>query len=359
MASKSYNVGIIGYGASAKVFHIPLIEVVPELKFYAIVQRHPKPENDATKAHPGVKSFRAAEDMVKDNAVDIVVVTTTPASHFELTKLALENGKHVMVEKPFVPTSKEADDLIALAKKYGKLLTVYQNRRYDSDFRTIQDLLQNNTLGRIVEFESHFDRYKPSLAGSKAWKTRPEPGGGAVYDLGTHMIDQVVHVFGLPKRVTAFLGSQRIENPNNYDDTCTVLLHYDGMVATVKAAVVSAEEKQMRFWVRGEKGSYKKVLLAATFGELMSIRPGEPGFGMEPEEHQGTLTTVGSANEITAAPYPTIQPLPYSTIYSEFVNAITTGGPVPVRPEDARAVIRIIELAKQSSDEGRTMVVDA
>ncbi|KAL8948432.1 MAG: hypothetical protein Q9222_005384 [Ikaeria aurantiellina] len=335
MASKSYNVGIIGYGASAKVFHIPLIEVVPELNFYAIVQRHPAPDNDAIKAHPGVKGYRAAEDMVKDTTVDIVVVTTTPTTHFELTKLALENGKHVMVEKPFVPTSKEADELIVLAKKHQKLLTVYQ------------------------KFESHFDRYKPSLAGSKAWKTRPEPGGGAVYDLGAHMIDQVVHVFGLPRRVTAFLGSQRMDNPNGYDDSCMVLMHYDGMMAMVKAAVVSAEDKQMRFWVRGEKGSYKKFHEDCQEEHLTKgMKPGEPGFGMEPEKHQGTLTSVGSDNMITAAPYPTIQPLPYSTIYSQFVDAIVNKDTVPVRPEDARAVIRIIELAKQSSVEGRTLDVD-
>ena len=136
------------------------------------------------------------------------------------------------------------------------------DRRWDQDFLTIQTLLKNQTLGRIIDFESHFDRYKPSIAGSKPWKTRVEPGGGAIYDLGTHLIDQIVQLFGLPKKLTAFLGSQRLENdnPGSYDDACTVLMHYEGMMATVKVAVISPEVQQLRFWVRGEKGSYKKVI---------------------------------------------------------------------------------------------------
>ena len=183
----------------------------------------------------------------------------------------------MVVEKPFVPTSKEADELITIARARSRLLTVYQSwlsthlqfkyptnnrppdRRWDSDFLTLQDLIRNNAFGRIVEFESHFDRFKPSIAGSKPWKTRPEPGGGAIYDLGTHMIDQIVVLFGLPKRITAFLGSQRVDNSGGYEDSCMVLLHYDGMMAMVKVAVVSPEAAQLRFWVRGEKGSYKKV----------------------------------------------------------------------------------------------------
>ncbi|KAL8869846.1 MAG: hypothetical protein Q9174_003958, partial [Haloplaca sp. 1 TL-2023] len=127
MSNKTHNVGVIGYGMSAKVFHIPLIEVVPELRLHAIVQRNPTGGNDASKDHPDVKSYRTTEDMVRDSSVNMVVVTTTPPTHFELARLALENGKHVIVEKPFVPTFKEADELIELAKKTGKLLTVYQS----------------------------------------------------------------------------------------------------------------------------------------------------------------------------------------------------------------------------------------
>lgn len=183
------------------------------------------------------------------------------------------------MEKPFTPTSQEADKLMEIAKRNNRLLTVYQSRvnrlssccryityrscsldrRWDSDFLTLRHLIKHNTLGRIVEFETHFDRHRPELPPGGGWKTKSSPGGGTVYDLGTHLIDQVVLAFGLPKRITGFVGSQREDNPDGYEDACTVLLHYDGLLATVKAGVVSPEKSQLRYWVRGVKGSYKKV----------------------------------------------------------------------------------------------------
>ncbi|KAL8937305.1 MAG: hypothetical protein Q9216_004493 [Gyalolechia sp. 2 TL-2023] len=357
MAHKTYNVGIVGYGLSAKVFHIPLIEVVPELCLYAVVQRRPTPDNDVLRDHPGVKVYNAAEEMVKDGSIDIVVVTTPPATHFELAKLALENNKHVIVEKPFVPTTKEANDLIALAKKHQKLLTVYQNRRWDSDFLALKTLIKEanpTPLGRIVDFESHFDRYKPSPASSsttKAWKTRPEPGGGAIYDLGTHLIDQIVVLFGLPGKITAFLGSQRVGNTGGgYEDACTVLLHYDGgMMATVKVAVVSAEAAQLRFW-------YHEDCQEAHLTQGM--KPGDDGFGIEPDEWNGTLTTVDDGNLIPKS-YPTVRRATYKDFYTQFVQAVDGRGEVPVKPEDAASVIRLVELAKESSEQGRTLDVNS
>ncbi|KAL9578912.1 MAG: hypothetical protein Q9212_005416 [Teloschistes hypoglaucus] len=354
-----YNVGIVGYGSSAKVFHIPLINSVPELNFYAVVQRHPTSGNDASKDHPNVKKYAAAEQLVNDSAVHLVVVTTPPVTHFEHAKLALENGKHVVVEKPFVPTCQEADQLINLASKNERILTVYQNRRWDSDFRTLRSLLSNNALGRIADFESHFDRYKPSLAGAKAWKTKSEPGGGAIYDLGAHLIDQIYVLFGLPKRITAFLGSQRAENPGGYEDACTVLLHYDGgMTATIKVSVISPEAAQLRFWVRGEKGSYKKTHEDIQETHLTKrMGPGDQGFGVEPEAWHGTLTTVDDDGNLNTRPYPTIHAETYKTYYTQLAQAIAGKGEVPVKPVDAKEVIRLIELAKQSSDEGRTIEV--
>ena len=199
--------------------------------------------------------------MVQDSEVEVVVITTAPTSHFELGKLALEYGKHVVVEKPFTPFSKEASELIAIAKKHDRLLTVYQNRRWDTDFLTLSKLLGQRTLGRVVEFETHFDRHRPDAPNpASSWKAKFLPGGGAVYDLGTHLVDQAVLAFGLPDKITGFVGSQREHNPGEVEDSCTVLLQYDsGLLATVKVAVVSPEESQLRFWVRGDKGSYKKV----------------------------------------------------------------------------------------------------
>lgn len=250
------------YKANAHiVFHIPLITIVPEFNLYAIVQRKPKSNDDAQKDHPGIKSYRSTEEMVKDHDVEVVVVTTTPETHYELCKLALEHGKHVIVEKPFTPTSKEASQLIAIAEKHQRLLTVYQNRRWDTDFLTLSDLINKDTLGRIVEFETHFDRHRPEVPAGGGWKTKPLPGGGAIYDLGTHLIDQVYAIYGMPDTITGFVGSQRENGPEGVEDSCTVLLHYHakGLTATVKAGVVSPEVEQLRYWVRGTKRSYKKV----------------------------------------------------------------------------------------------------
>ena len=250
-----------------QVFHIPLIKVTPEFKLYAIVQRTPKSNDDAEKDHPGIKSYRSSEEMVADSEVEVVIVTTAPPSHFALGKLALEHGKHVIVEKPFTPSSREASELIAIASKHDRLLTVYQNRRWDSDFLTLSKLLEHKTLGRVVEFETHFDRHRPEAPDpGGSWKAKSSSGGGAVYDLGSHLIDQAVVAFGLPDRITGLVGSQREYNPGEVEDSCTVLLHYNsGLLATVKVGVVSPEEKQLRYWVRGDKGSYKKVKSLPTF----------------------------------------------------------------------------------------------
>jgi predicted dehydrogenase len=146
---------------SAKVFHIPLITVTKIFRLHSIVQRTPKPNDDASIDHPSVKIYHSADEIFADPSIDIIVITTTPDTHFSFTKSALEAGKHVLVEKPFVPTSSEAQTLVDISAKTGKLICVYQNRRWDTDFLTVQKLLADDKLGRVVEFETHFDRYKP------------------------------------------------------------------------------------------------------------------------------------------------------------------------------------------------------
>ena len=259
MATKPFDCAVVGYGLSAKVFHIPLIQADPDFNLYGIVQRSPKPDDDAGKDHPGIKSWRSVDEVYEDPDVDVVVITSVPGTHFAICKAALEAGKNVVVEKPFVPTAKEADELISIAKKSGKLLTVYQNRRWDSDYLTLLKIIASGALGEIVEFETHFDRHRPEPP-PDTWKVKEEPGHGSIYDLGSHLIDQVYHAFGMPKRVTGFVGRQRRRVEGGAPDSHTVLLHYEGpMMVTVKAGVVSAEEEQLRYWVRGTKRSFKKV----------------------------------------------------------------------------------------------------
>ncbi|KAJ5317671.1 hypothetical protein N7508_002179 [Penicillium antarcticum] len=360
MASKTYNVGIVGYGFSAKIFHIPFVNEVPELKLYAVVQRTPKAGDDAEKDHPGVKSFRATEEMVQDPAIDIVIITTAPDSHFALSKLALEAGKHVVCEKPFTPTTQEADELVAIAKKNNKQLAVFQNRRFDADFVTLSKLIKNGSLGRISEFETHFDRHRPQepAADSHKWKNKVIPGGSAIYDLGAHLLDQAYVLFGLPQRVTGFIGSAREVNASGFEDAFTVLLHYaNGTMVTAKATVVSPEDEQLRFWVRGDNGSFKKFYLDIQEDQLKAgIMPADNGYGREPSERYGTLTTMQGDKPVKEV-VPTVEPPTYTEYYRKLVRALSGDGALPASGAEARDVIRLIELARESSRTGRTLDV--
>lgn len=164
------------------------------------------------------------------------------------------------------------------------------DRRYDADYVTLSKLVKNGSLGRVVEYETHFDRHRPEISASTTgWKTKGVPETGAIYDLGAHLLDQAVHLFGLPQRITGFVGSQRVNNPTGLEDSFTALLHYNtGLLVTAKAAVVSPEEKQLRFWVRGDKGSFKKFHLDIQEDQLKAgVRPGDSGYGLEPSDRYG------------------------------------------------------------------------
>ena len=264
----------------------------------------------------------------------------------------------MVVEKPFTPTSIEADELVSLANKQNRLLTVYQNRRWDADFLTLSKYIKNGSLGRVVDFETHFDRHRPEAPKSDSWKYKVQPGGGAVYDLGTHLMDQVVHLFGSPKRLTAFVGSQRDTNPTGFEDSCTIHMHYDRMMATVRASVVSPEVNQLRYWVRGDKGSFKKFHLDCQEDQLKAgMRPGDSGYGLEPKDRYGVLTTIKDG-AFTSEVIPTVEPATYAEYYRKLARALAGDtNQLPVDPAEAALVIRLVELARESSRTGKTLDV--
>lgn len=208
-----------------------------------------------------------------------------------------------------------------------------------------------------MEFETHFDRYRPEATNTGSWKTKVIPGGGAIYDLGSHLIDQVLHLYGLPKKITAFIGSQRQGDTGGFEDSFNVLLHYNGMTAIAKAAVVSPEVNQLRYWVRGDKGSFKKYHLDPQENQLKGgMKMDEQGFGMEPKDRYGVLTSA-SGGKISSQVFPTVEPATYAEFYRKFARALSGDGPVPVTPESVSALIRLIELAKESSKLGKTLDV--
>src|SRR5450432_1729640 len=188
---------LCSFGVSGWVFHAPFIHLNPGFNLYAVWERS---KNLAEKKYPGVKTYRLLEDMLADNSVELVIVNTPNLTHYEYTKKALQAGKHVIVEKPFTITVDEGEELIALAEKQNKKLSVYQNRRYDSDFKILKKVIREQLLGEIVEAEMHFDRFKDELS-PKVHKEVPGPGNGILFDLGSHLIDQALQLFGMPEKI--------------------------------------------------------------------------------------------------------------------------------------------------------------
>jgi predicted dehydrogenase len=343
---------------SAKVFHIPLIQVTPSFNLHSIVQRSPKPDDDASKDHPSAKIYHSADGMFADKSIDVIVITTTPDTHFLFTKSALESGKHVIVEKPFVPTSSEAQQLIDISRKTGKLICVYQNRRWDTDFLTVQQLIKDGKLGSVVEFETHFDRYKPERPPTWKGNLSMDHAGGVIYDLGTHLIDQAYVLFGMPRSVVAVFANQRNDSAPE-PDSITVLLKYGsgGPLVTAKAGVLSIETEQLRYWVRGSKGSFKKYHLDVQEDQLKAgLKPGDKGFGIESDDMSGDLVALEGGKPVRTK-HKNLEPLTYASLYDGFRRAIEGGGEaaVPVKASDARDVLRIIEAARESALSGKAV----
>jgi predicted dehydrogenase len=349
---------------SAKVFHIPLILTTPSMNLHSIVQRTPSPTNSAQKDHPSTKIYNSTAALFADPSVDLVIITTTPDSHFALCKAALEAHKHVLVEKPFVPTAAEAASLIDIAKRENRLICIYQNRRWDTDFLTFQRLQQQHALGRIVEFETHFDRWKP-VRPTDTWKgtLSMDHAGGILYDLGTHLIDQVYVAFGLPSHVTALFQHQRQDGAEE-PDAVTLLLEYSagthkGLVVTAKAGVISLATKQLRFWARGTQGSYLKYHLDIQEDQLKAgLKPGDEGFGIEPLGNAGTLTVLKNGKLVESV-CENVKPETYGALYARFAEAIEKDDEelVPVKAREARDVLRIIEAARESAGVGRKVAL--
>lgn len=359
-SSTNYTTNIT---ASAKVFHIPLVRALPDVyKLHGIVQRTPKPNDNAETDYPGTKAYRSIDEALKDSDVDLVIITSTPDTHFEFCKSALQAGKHVVVEKPFVPTAAEADEICKIARDSGKKLAVYQNRRWDADFVTLKQVIASGSLGELAEFQTSFDRHRPN-APAGSWKQKDVPGNGAIYDLGTHLIDQVYSLFGMPERVTGFVGSQRRGVTEGSHDSCTVLLHYDGgkLLVTAKAGVISPEIEQLRFWVRGTKGGFKKFHLDPQEDQLKGAKAGAslPGdFGVAPEDHAPVVTTLGEDGKLNRKVWSTVSPPPtYVEYYRVLGKALAGEGEVPVSAEEARDVLQIIEAALQSSSDGKSITL--
>lgn len=348
MAQQKIKVGVVGFGISAKVFHLPFITTLTDhYELVSILQR----KGDEAKAQfPSAKIVRDIDELIADKNIDLIVITTPNDTHFPYTKKALEAGKHVVLEKPFTNTTEEGRQLVEIAAASGKILSVYQNRRYVSDFRTIKQILDQKLLGEVHEFEAHYDRYRAEERPT-AWREAPLPGSGILYDLGAHIIDQVLYFFGMPKNITADI---RLQRPHaRVDDYFNIWLDY-GFNKVILHAGMLVREPGPRYMIQGTQGSFIK------YGEdpqEARLRAGElplgDDWGAEKEEIYGFLHTVVNGETIKRK-YPSLKGS-YADYYLELYNTIVNGAPLLEKPEHGYNTIRIMELAIQSNEEKRTI----
>lgn len=340
------NVGLVGYGLSGAVFHAPLIQNVKGMRLAAVVTSRPE---QVLADYPDVTIVSTPEQLFQREEIDLIVVATPNTTHYPFAKQAMLAGKHVVVEKPFTITSGEADELVELARSMNVVLSVYQNRRWDNDFLTVQHLLETGVLGELSLYEAHFDRFRPLVR--DRWREQDIPGAGILYDLGAHLIDQALVLFGLPKTVWAEVEIQR--SGGKSDDFFHLVLDYGRMKAVLHSSSL-VREPGPRIQLHGSKGSFLKHGLDPQEDQLKrGIHPGDPGYGEEPESMYGHL--VHSLGDLTLKSRVSTLPGRYQAYYEGIAEAIVSGRPAPVTAAEARDVIRVIECAKRSSEEKRAV----
>jgi scyllo-inositol 2-dehydrogenase (NADP+) len=365
---------VIGYGLAGRVFHCPFVHAVPGLELATIVVRNPDRAAQARKHYSYAQIVDDPATALEDPAIDLIVVATPNETHFDIARAALLAGKHVVVDKPVTTSSAEARELITLAAEQGKVLAPFHNRRFDCNFLTIQQLHAQNTLGRITEVASSFDRFRP-LVRPNTWK---ETGAfnGLLFDLGPHLVDQALALFGPPARITC--RDATIRDTSNIGDYVSITLEFDSILPSAHEtrtvfyhchATMLAADPAPQFRVHGTHGTYTKQGLdpqeaALIRGErpvsLDSPEAQTKPWLPEPESAWGTLTLATKMSEpveLSRTPYPSLTG-DYRIFYANVRDAIAGEAPLLVPTEDAYRVIRLLELARESSEQRRTINVE-
>jgi predicted dehydrogenase len=337
----SISVALVGYGYAGKTFHAPLIRSTPGLELAAVVSRRPE---GVRADFPDVLVVSDLQSVPAD--VSLVVIATPNATHASLATAVLRAGKHVVVDKPFVLTVDDAKNVAHLAESRQLLLSVFQNRRWDSDFLGAKAVIAAGLLGDIVHFESHFDRFRPEVR--ERWREQDVPGGGLLFDLGPHLADQALQLFGFPDSVSAFTASQRMGA--RVDDWLHMVLEYGRLRVILHASVLAAGGVR-RLVMHGTKGSWIKASPDVQEEQLRrGLAPGAAGWGIDPEP--ATFFDGSSACEVA------VPAGDYRHYYAEIRDAILGTGRNPVTPVQAIDVTALLELAAQSAREGRRLACD-
>jgi len=344
------RVGLIGFGLGGRVFHAPLVSSVDGLDLAAVVERN---SNNAAQRYPAITTYRSLEAILADPSLNLFVVTTPSGTHFQIARQILQAGKNVVVDKPMASTSAEIAQLMELTAAHNALLIPFHNRRWDSDFRTVQKLLHEDSLGRLVSFESRFDRWRPGLP-TRLWKEDPALGGGLLLDLGTHLADQALLLFGKPESVWAEVGRER--DGEGANDSFILRLRYPGLSVTLASNCLSSPAGP-RFHIRGTRGNYWKLGLDPQEAALNHLtRIAGPVWGMEPADNWGTFHVDVEGGMVTRP----VAPIhgDYRLYYAGVRDALLGKASPPVAALDAWRVARLLEWAAQSSAQRREIPCD-
>ena len=342
------DVGLIGFGLAGRYFHAPVIRAVEGLRLAAILQRS---GDSAAQAYPDSRVVRTLDELLSIDSLRLIVIAAPNQSHFPLARLGLEAGRHVVVDKPFTTSVAEALELIELAKQRDRILTVYHNRRFDADFQALRQLASTGELGRIVRFENTYDRFRP-LAKPGAWREKPGPGSGVLFDLAPHLLDQALMLFGEPLALTADI---RIERRGLFtDDAFDLLLHYpEGSRALLRATMLAATPRP-RFVVLAEKGSYLKRDFDPLEPTLRQghVPPAGASWALEKEDNWGQLTLV-NGNAVSTRKIQSFGD--WRDFYSNLRDAILGKAAPLVTPHQALSVMLALELALESQQKCATV----
>jgi predicted dehydrogenase len=343
------RVGLIGFGLAGQAFHAPVIGGVRGMELACILERR---GTRAREKYTDVRVARNLDELLEDKEIQLCVVATPNDSHYEYARACLLAGRDVVVDKPFAPTLKESEDLVSLAAERGRLITVYQDRRWDGDFQTVKKIGASGKLGTVVEFEARFDRFRPEPK-ANAWRERAEhPGAGVLFDLGPHVIDQALVLFGEPQAITASAFCQR--KTSRVDDAFDVCLEYPGLRAMARARIL-AYAPGPHLLLHGTKGSFVKYGMDPQEARLRGENVPQ-GFdwgadwGEEAEEWWGTLSVVGEPSVKVKTDRGD-----YRGFYENVRDAIEKKAPLEVTPEQALRTMRAVMLAHKSSREKRTV----
>ncbi|HEY4024769.1 MAG TPA: Gfo/Idh/MocA family oxidoreductase [Pseudonocardiaceae bacterium] len=351
MGASVARVGILGYGSGGQRFHAPLIAATPGLDLTLIVTANPERAEHARATYPGADIVPDADtlfDRVED--LDLVVVTTPNRTHAPLALRAIESGTPVVVDKPFAPTVLDAQRVVDAAEAAGVGLTVFQNGRWDSGFLTVRELIASGRLGSVFRFESRYDRWRPKPKDNWREFGDPAEAGGLLYDLGAHIVDQALRLFGPVAQVYAELDRRR-PGVHVDDDTFVALHHVNGVRSHLWTSVLAAT-RNPRFRVLGDQGTFTKYGLDVQERQAMSgMKPGEPGWGVEPEADRGTFGD-GERTELVPTEIGD-----YPRFYAQVRDALRGEAPFPVDPRSAVDALRVIEAARRSADQGTVVTI--